>query len=423
MIFLSKIRDLQKSLKSLFSKKKQADEPPILDENPSMTEGEKPVVHKIKKNVVYIIVGILVVAFFGGLYMGSGDDTKTVTPKEDVKPANTSDRNPKLAANYDNRPGGQTQQQQVNPNTGRVTQANQVIRPESGGYTNVPAMATAQGNYSSPVYQPNYSAYTPNASLPQQSPQADGGSLKETVKENFQAAIRFALGGGGGTNKDNNVSGDASTAVTNVSTATSVSPAMAYTSGSDNILQAGSIIPAILATGINTDIGGQVVAQVQSDVYDSLTGNNLLIPSGSRLIGTYNGGAGNGQSRVNITWATLLLPNGGSYSLGNSMVAIDGAGYAGIEGNVNNHTSRQLSAGAISSALGALASIATGNTTTSTGTSYNAGQLAAQGAATNLMNTASSLFQKNMNIQPTITVEPGYSFNVFVTTAIAFNPY
>ena len=418
---MSKIRDLQKSLKSLFSRRKKTDEPPILDENPSMTEGEKPAVHKIKKNVVYIIVGILVVAFFGGLYMGSGDDTKTVTKKEDVKPANTAERNSKLAADYGNREKqAQQQQQQINPNTGRTIQPNQVNRVETGGggYSSVPAIATTQGSYSSPVYQPNYSAYAPNASLPQQAPQSDGTSLKETVKENFQAAIRFALGGGGNS-KDNAVD---TTTVTPVSTSANSSPSMAYTSGSDSLLQAGTIIPAILATGINTDIGGQVVAQVQADVYDSLTGANLLIPSGSRLVGTYNGGAGNGQSRVNITWSTLLLPNGGSYSLGNSMVAVDGAGYAGIEGNVNNHTGKQLSAGAFSSALGALASIATGNTSTSTG-SYNAGQLAAQGAATNLMNTASSLFQKNMNVQPTITVEPGYSFNVFVTTAIAFNPY
>jgi len=369
---------------------------------------------------VYIIIGTLFVAFVGGLYMGTEDDKKD-TEKKDIKAANISDKKPKGAAgymnDYDKNPNQSIkpqQAQQQNPNVVRTAQPN-VVRNDGGG--RLPAIESGQGSYSAPVYQPNYSAYSPSVSLP---PQAEGASVKETVKENFQAAIRFALGGSskdsGDDNKTNTASGTTNFNVNN-------NQPMQYSAGGDNILQAGSILPAILATGINTDVGGQVVAQVQADVYDSLTGNNLLIPSGSRLIGTYNGGAGNGQSRVNITWSTLLLPNGGSYSLGNSMVAIDGAGYAGIEGRVDNHNGKQLSAGAISSALGALASIASGNTTGSTTNGYNAGQLAAQGAATNLMNTASSLFQKNMNIQPTITVEPGYPFNVFVTTAIAFNPY
>ena len=100
------------------------------------------------------------------------------------------------------------------------------------------------------------------------------------------------------------------------------------------------------------------------------------------------------------------------------MIAIDGAGYAGLVGNVNNHTSKMLSAGAFTSALAALGGVAAGNT--SSANNYTAGELAAQGAMSNLLNTASSLFQKNMNVQPTITIQPGYQFNIFVTNSIFF---
>lgn len=417
---LSKFTDLKGVIQNLRRKKgREKEVPPELiveEENPSMIEGEKPFVHKIKKVVVYGIAGVVVVAFVTALYM-STDSSQPKTKKQEVKIADQSEvakTNLKGSDTYEEVLAGYDK----NKANGKPQQA---IPAGVRGTTQTQARVVAQENYSgndnglqaipSRSYQPNYSAQYALASVPQQAVQQPA-EQKESIKENIKAAIRFALGGG---STEASAAADAQAAGKPATT----SSAAAYSDAADNVLQVGTIIPVVLATGINTDVGGPAVAQIQSDVYDSFTGANLLIPAGSRLVGTYTAGAGNGQSRVSITWNTLILPNGGSYSLGNSMIAIDGAGYAGIEGNVNNHTGRQLSAGAISSALGAIASIASGNTS-STSSTYSAGQLAAQGAASNLMNTASSLFQKNMNIQPTITVDPGYEFNVFVTNAIAF---
>jgi type IV secretion system protein VirB10 len=133
-----------------------------------------------------------------------------------------------------------------------------------------------------------------------------------------------------------------------------------------NTLQAGTIIPAVLLTGINTDVGGQVLAQIEADVYDSLTGSTLLIPAGSRLVGTVGKGAQTGQNRVSVNWQTLMLPTGGSYALGGSMVAADLSGYGGIPGRLHNHTGGLLRSGFFTSVVAALGSMAAGNTNTNT---------------------------------------------------------
>ena len=156
-------------------------------------------------------------------------------------------------------------------------------------------------------------------------------------------------------------------------------------------LQAGTVIPVVLCTGINSDIGGQVVAQIQQDMYDTATGRNLLIPAGSKILGTYGKGSPNNSGRVEITFTSIVLPDGGTYAVGNSLIAMDGAGYAGVSGKVNRHTGSTLSAGMFSSALAALGSVAAGNTSNNSNT-YSAGQLAMQGAMANMMNTASQLF-------------------------------
>jgi len=194
---------------------------------------------------------------------------------------------------------------------------------------------------------------------------------------------------------------------------------VSYTAPGKYMLQAGTIIPVVLCTGINSDIGGQVVVQVQQNMYDTATGQNLLIPAGSKILGTYGKGSPNNSGRVEISFSTIVLPDGGSYSINGALVAIDGAGYSGLSGKVDRHTGSILSAGMFSSALAALGSAAAGNVS-GTASTYSAGQLAMQGAMANIMNTASSLFQQGANKQMTVTAEPGTMFSVYVTQGIAF---
>ena len=183
-------------------------------------------------------------------------------------------------------------------------------------------------------------------------------------------------------------------------------------------IMAGTVIPAALVSGINSDAPGQVTAQVQQDVYDTVTKSIRIIPAGSKLIGTFGSDIQNG--RVSITFSTLVLPDGECYNIGNSIVAIDKQGYTGIPGHVNNHSGKVLGQGFITSAFAALSSIAAGNVTNQNG-SYTAGQLATQGAVSNMINAASQLFQKAGNLQPTVTVEPGFNFNLYVMTPMDFS--
>jgi type IV secretory pathway VirB10-like protein len=81
------------------------------------------------------------------------------------------------------------------------------------------------------------------------------------------------------------------------------------------IVQAGAVIAAALITGIRSDLPGQVTAQVTENVYDSPTGQFLLIPQGSKLIGAYDSQVSFGQDRVLLVWTRLIMPNGRSIVL------------------------------------------------------------------------------------------------------------
>lgn len=126
-----------------------------------------------------------------------------------------------------------------------------------------------------------------------------------------------------------------------------------------------------------------------------------------------------------ITWQQLQLPTGGSYALGNSMIAADLAGYAGLPGHVHSHSGSKWRAGIFTTALAALGAIATNTNANTANNTYTTGQLAQQGAMSNLINSASNIFNSsiNQNSQPSISVKPGSEFAVYVTQTIQLNPY
>ena len=250
------------------------------------------------------------------------------------------------------------------------------------------------------------------------------------LEKRFASAIDFALGGQN--TKDAAATASAAppstTAVpTLLPTSASASPAstnmlqlaaLSPASSSPYVIQAGTLIPAMLFSGINTDTPGQVVAQTTADVYDSFTQTNLLIPVGSRLIGTYAAGEELGNGRVNVTFSTIIFPSGETFDIGASILAVDGAGYNGLTGKVHRHTMRSLGAGMFSSAIAALGSLASGNTNSSD--TYSGGQIAMQGAMANLVQATSRLFDRGSDHPPTVKIEPGHTFQLFVVQPIAF---
>jgi type IV secretion system protein TrbI len=105
-------------------------------------------------------------------------------------------------------------------------------------------------------------------------------------------------------------------------------------------VKAGTIIPGVLLTGVNSDLPGQLIAQVRENVFDTESGQYLLIPQGARLVGLYDHQVAYGQERVLVTWKRVIFPNGSSLSLKDGMPGTDPAGAAGFNDQVNHHLVR-----------------------------------------------------------------------------------
>ncbi|HWB68675.1 MAG TPA: TrbI/VirB10 family protein, partial [Solirubrobacterales bacterium] len=184
-------------------------------------------------------------------------------------------------------------------------------------------------------------------------------------------------------------------------------------------VKAGTVIPTVLITGINSDLPGQVIAQVRENVYDTVSGNYLLIPQGSRLLAAYDSMVAWGQQRVLVCWNRLIRPDGSSITL-DCMPGVDLAGYAGFSDEVDNHWWRIIGGAAVSSLLAATAQRSQGNVT---GYQPSFPQVWAGGTAAGINEAGQQLTAKNLQLQPTITVRPGFSVNVLVTKDVVIDPY
>ena len=186
--------------------------------------------------------------------------------------------------------------------------------------------------------------------------------------------------------------------------------------GPPYLIQSGSVIPAALLTAVNSDLPGRVIAQVSAPVYDSVTGDHLLIPQGARLIGTYSNENSYGDTRVFLSWDRLLMPDGVSLELGR-MAATDAAGASGLGARVDNHLGRVGGAIAVSAVLSILANEAEDKN--DQGFTRSLGDAAAQEAA----RTGSRIVERELNLRPTLRVPAGAPVRVLVTDDILLKPY
>ena len=182
------------------------------------------------------------------------------------------------------------------------------------------------------------------------------------------------------------------------------------------IVQAGSVIPAVLLTGIRSDLPGQVTGQVTENVYDSPTGRYLLVPQGSKLIGIYDSQVSFGQSRVLLVWTRLVFPNGRSIVLERQSGA-DPEGYAGLEDQVDYHWGRLFMAAALSTLLGVGSELGAGNT------DNDIVRALRRGSSDTLNQTGQQVVRRNLNIQPTLTIRPGFPVRVIVNRDLVLAPY
>ena len=182
------------------------------------------------------------------------------------------------------------------------------------------------------------------------------------------------------------------------------------------VVQAGTVIPAALITGIRSDLPGQITAQVTENVYDTPTGRARLIPQGARLIGIYDSQVAFGQSRVLLVWTRLIMPNGRSIVLERQPGA-DTAGYAGLEDEVDNHWGELFKAAALSTLLGV------GTELGSSGNDSDIIQALRRGAGDSLNQTGQQVVRRNLNIQPTLAIRPGFPVRVIVNRDLVLEPY
>jgi type IV secretory pathway VirB10-like protein len=190
-------------------------------------------------------------------------------------------------------------------------------------------------------------------------------------------------------------------------------------------LTAGFVIPGTLISGINSELPGQIVAQVSQNVFDSATGKYLLIPQGARLVGSYSADVQYGQSRVLVAWQRIVFPDGKAMDIG-AMPGSDSAGYGGFKDKVNNHYFRIFGSALFMSAVtaGATLSQPQSNFNNNGNNRQSAGSALSEALGQQLGQATAMMIQKNLNISPTLMIRPGFRFNVVVTKDLAFSkPY
>jgi len=181
-------------------------------------------------------------------------------------------------------------------------------------------------------------------------------------------------------------------------------------------LSAGTVIPASLLTGLNSDLPGLVVAQVTQNVRDSATGQIVLIPQGARLIGDYDSHVAFGQQRAFLTWKRLLLPDGSSVDLGDTP-ATDAAGYSGLEDKVDFHEWRLLKGVLLSSLLGVGSEVGYG------GDDRDVVRALRESAQSNGTRASDAIVSRNLGVQPTLAVRPGWPVRAMLHRDLVLKPW
>jgi len=178
-------------------------------------------------------------------------------------------------------------------------------------------------------------------------------------------------------------------------------------------IMAGTLIPASLVTGLNSDLPGTIIAQVTQPVYDTVTGQYLLVPQGSRLIGRYQSEVSFGQDRALLTWDRIIFPDGSSITI--SAPGADASGYAGISDRTDHHWSRVFAAAGLATILGIGSELGSDDDGIS--------RAVRRGFGDSVNQSGQRIVDRNLAIQPTIKVRPGWPIRVIVTRDLILRPH
>jgi type IV secretory pathway VirB10-like protein len=186
---------------------------------------------------------------------------------------------------------------------------------------------------------------------------------------------------------------------------------------SGSVLAAGTVITAALLGDVNSDLPGDLTAQVTRDVYDSRTERMLLIPKGSRLVGRYDDRVVVGQHRLLVAWTRLMFADGRSTALP-GLQATDQQGASGIVGAVDQHIGQQFGDALLLSLLGA--GVELSQPREGVYGTPSVGGVAGAALGQQLSEVALELVRRHADVPPTISVPLGTRFNVYVNRDLVF---
>ena len=392
---------IKKKLSKILGKAEEVDSDEV---TVSMNEGKVGKVFGINRKIVTGIAGFFGLVFVIAVIMAASDSNGTEVGKvEELKKiteddiADTARTKNELPNDYASFVAMNAQKNSETQKPEKKTEPVETKIPQKQQVQTVPVLP--KNNYEE--MKMTETPKIPQMQVPKiENPEVEK-KLAESESEKYNAPITFASFKE--TEKNSEVKADEETKVS-------------YQKINDSGIIAGTLISARLLTGINTEISGQVTAQILEDVYN-FGKNKILIPQGSKIIGEYDKEKA-GHGRVPINFSKIILPDGGTLKVEKNLVAVDEEGYTGISGKIHHHTGQKITAGAVGSAIAAMGAVAAGNA--SSGDTYTAGQLAGQGAMANLMNVSSKMFDDAAKVADTITVEPGSEFQIYVKENLEF---
>lgn len=435
--FHKKKDELDEALNSVDDPNSEAVDPSEKDTNPDddngdmiMPEEKEDKATRVKKNLILYGLSALGIIVVGSVTYS----LMTPLPKQQqdarlpsLNTASNANKTPaaELPDRYSDISKYTAKQNQANsnkpgPKTNAPVNPNISQRPSTSSSSNTTTRASTSTRSSTPVqsaapvYQSSGVSSSPKVSQEEKKRQ-------DEAQKAIESSIAFAISSQVG-NAQNNDSASASDGSTPA--AVTLSSADGYelpSYGGSYDLRAGSIIQATLLTGVTSDQpGGDVVAQVRQNVYDSQTGEHLLIPQGSKLIGKYGNAGARGNARIGIAFSRIILPTGNSIDLPDQK-AIDGIGYPGLQDQYTEHRGKLFGATFMSAIIAAAAQSATGNTSGSD--TRSPGQEAVSGAVADVLDSAKRIIDQQANVSPTVTIRPGFEFSIFINQDMAIPEY
>lgn len=259
--------------------------------------------------------------------------------------------------------------------------------------------------------------------VPAVSEQADASQNQQVATLQRLPNGQLVLGGGDalgadGTSSDPNLQGRKESFFAK-ETESSYLPYRKEAARSPFEVKEGSVIPGVMISGINSDLPGQIIAQVSQNVFDSVSGKHLLIPQGTKIVGSYDSYVAVGQDSAMVAWRRLIFPDGMSIELAN-MPGADQGGYAGFRDQVNNHYFRIFGGAVMMSFLGAGFQLSQPRPH---GEYPSNQEIVAAEVSRNISQVGIELARRDMRIQPTIEIRPGYKFNIMVRRDMILEPY